>query len=483
MKISMWMIVEKLEKYQPKYNISDGSARIIGIRLISSDNEFIFDSQYVYLMFNQNTSSPYHTVKTAVIRCGRDTVLLQCTDTNEILNDILAVFDFYNAWERSLLEASMHKNIQKIIDIGNTVLENPMMVVDMDGKVLAMSSSYINDDINDYWIESRSTGYIPTAVLGTPLLTADGKQNSWTDTPQIYFMPDGTKIIGAFISAGETFIAGIGLWEHKRPILPSDIWLVHILCKVLSSIIETQRKNAVKRTAAAILADLLSGVQIERDLLEGLELKCPRPWRLLLIDTPYQNSVISRRSLIQRLQSLPQPCVSLTYENYVVALVSENQAESIIHHVLGEKELSYYRVCISLPFNTLSLLSARYNQALFVLTYAEKTPGQYLAEDYLLPYLLRFLSEENTRQNLIHPALNLLKQYDAEKKSDLYETLYIYLQNERRIIQSSQEMHIHKNTLMYRLQRINVLTKINLDSPDVRLYLLLSYLLEKTENR
>lgn len=475
MKISMWMIIENLKKYRPEYTIEDGSAHIIGLRLISSESEFSLDSKYVYLKFDKNTPGK----KTAVMRNGKDTILLQCSDTTEVLNDILAIFDFYNTWERSLLEASIKKNIQKIIDIGDSVLKNPMMVVDINGKVLAMSSSYRNDDINDYWIESRNTGYIPAAVLGIPLRTIDGRQSSWTDIPQIYFMPDNTKIIGAFINAGGSFIAGIGLWEYKKPILPSDVWLVHILCNVLSSIIETQKNVDVKRTATAILADLLSGVQIERELLDGLELNCPRPWHLLLMDTPYRNSTISRRSLAQRLQMLPQPCVSLVYENYVVALVSQNQTENIIHQILGKKEQIYYRICISLPFDTLSLLSARYNQALFVLTCAEKTPGQYMSEDYMLSYLLRSLSEENKRQNLIHPALGILKKYDFEKKSDLYNTLYTYLQNERSIIQSSQELHIHKNTLIYRLQRIDALANLNLSSPDVRLYLLLSYLLEK----
>ena len=57
--------------------------------------------------------------------------------------------------------------------------------------------------------------------------------------------------------------------------------------------------------------------------------------------------------------------------------------------------------------------------------------------------------------------LRLIREEDEQKKSNLYETLYYYLEAERNTMQAAAKMKIHRNTLFYRLARINEL--IHLD--------------------
>ena len=478
MKISMWMIVEKMEKYQPKYSILDGSACITGVRFLSDQGDVSFQPQYVYLSIGIRASYPYQAAESTVLCNGRDRIILQGQDTNEILNDLLAVFDFYNSWETSLWEASARKSFQQIIDLGDLVLNNPMMVSDMDGNVLAMSSKYVGEDINEYWVESRNFGHVPIAILGAPMRTTDGKLSSWTDTPAVYFLPDGTKTIGTFLSVDQQQIAALGLWEHQKPIVPSDIELVQVLYEVLISTLEAQQRSAPLRSSSAILEDLLSGVQVTEDLVHNLEQKAKDPWKLLVIDNPFRSDVIYQRNLIQRLQQLESPCVPLLYENHVVVLSTAENARNILDHLFGEKEKQYYMAGVSLPFDDLQLVSTRYLQTLFALRYAGEKPGIYPMEDVGLPYLLRLFQEQNHTQQLIHPALQALRKYDAEKNSELYDTLCQYLLHERSVIRTAQAIHIHKNSLMYRLQRIQSIIEVDLDDPLIRTYLLLSYMMD-----
>ncbi len=51
MKLSMWMIAGRLQKYSPKYDIMDGDARISGVRFYAGE-DVEFEEQYVYLMLN-----------------------------------------------------------------------------------------------------------------------------------------------------------------------------------------------------------------------------------------------------------------------------------------------------------------------------------------------------------------------------------------------------------------------------------------------
>lgn len=478
MKISMWMIVEKLEKYHPKYSIVDGTARITGVRFISDEGDTVFQSQYVYLSM-EDAPFPYNASDSAVLVNGNDVIILQGRDTNEIINDLLAVFDFFNAWETTLWEASAHKSYQQIIDMGNSVLDNPMMVSDMDGNVLAMSSAFIHEDINADWIESRNTGHVPTAILGAPMHTLDGSLSSWSDHPQIYELPDGTKMIGTFLSLNGDLIAGFGLWEHTRPIIPSDICLVQVLYEVLLSTIDAQKSHEPMRSITSILSDLLSGVRIDEDLLQHLDVVCTSPWRLLVIKNLFRSDVVHKRSLLQRLQTASLPCETLLYGDHVIALTFQDQALPLLDIILDRREKPYYLIGVSLPFDDLQSIQVRYTQTLFAIRQAGEQPGVYMGEDYAFQHLISLFLEQNEKQGLIHPALGKLRQYDAEKNSDLYETLYQYLLHERSVLQGAQAIHIHKNSLLYRLQRIHSIVNIDLDDPMMRCYLLLSYLLEK----
>lgn len=473
MKISMWMIVEKLKKYQPKCAIVDGKACMTGVRFISSEADAGFDPQYLYLSLDSD-------IESAILCNGPDMIILQGRDTNEILNDLLAVFDFYNSWEKNLWETSARKSFQQIIDLGGAVLENPMMVADIDSNVLAMSSAFLDEDINDYWIESRITRRLPAAVLASPLRTVEGKPASWTDEPDIYIMPDGTKTIGTFLRANGELIAGFGLWEHKRPILPSDIELIRVLYEVLISTMDAQKRAAPVRSGAAILGDLLSGVSIDEELVSNLELGCKSPWRLIVVGNPYRNEPMYKRNLLRRFQEASQDNISLSFEEYVIALVSDADSGELLSSVLGVREKQYYQAVLSLPFADLQSIRIRYHQIQFALIQIGSQPGVYQGESYAMQYLLSLIAQQNQSQYLTHPALEKLKHHDAQRSSELYETLYQYLIYERSINLGAEAMHIHKNSFLYRMNKIREITGIDLDDPIQRNYLLLSYLLQKS---
>ncbi|HEY0493859.1 MAG TPA: PucR family transcriptional regulator ligand-binding domain-containing protein [Candidatus Dormibacteraeota bacterium] len=70
--------------------------------------------------------------------------------------------------------------------------------------------------------------------------------------------------------------------------------------------------------------------------------------------------------------------------------------------------------------------------------------------------------------------LGPLTAYDKARGTPLLKTLEIYLQNHGNLRQSARELHIHLNTLHYRLDRIGKVTGMDLKDADVRLDLLLA---------
>jgi DNA-binding PucR family transcriptional regulator len=67
-----------------------------------------------------------------------------------------------------------------------------------------------------------------------------------------------------------------------------------------------------------------------------------------------------------------------------------------------------------------------------------------------------------------------LVDYDRARGAPLLKTLEVYLQRHGNLRQSSRDLHIHLNTLHYRLRRIGEVTGVDLKDADARLDLLLA---------
>ena len=79
--------------------------------------------------------------------------------------------------------------------------------------------------------------------------------------------------------------------------------------------------------------------------------------------------------------------------------------------------------------------------------------------------------------------LTELIQYDRQNGTQYYETLLAYLIAERNIPKTAEALIIHRTTLTYRLKKISELIKVNLDDPNQRQYLLLSFFILEHERQ
>ena len=93
--------------------------------------------------------------------------------------------------------------------------------------------------------------------------------------------------------------------------------------------------------------------------------------------------------------------------------------------------------------------------------------------DLKLYQLLLALKERNLEhlQQFYTDALGPLVAHDKRKQSDLIRTLSGFFAANGNLAKAAQELDVHRNTLVYRLERIAELTKLNLDDSDNRLIL------------
>lgn len=69
-----------------------------------------------------------------------------------------------------------------------------------------------------------------------------------------------------------------------------------------------------------------------------------------------------------------------------------------------------------------------------------------------------------------------LVEHDRERRSDLVKTLKVYFDTGANASEAADRLFLHRNSMLYRLSRVEKLTGLNLKDPRVRLALQLGLL-------
>ena len=166
----------------------------------------------------------------------------------------------------------------------------------------------------------------------------------------------------------------------------------------------------------------------------------------------------------------------------VFRLKKEQDYEQLVREMRKLCDLCKFKVGLSGVFADFTELSAQAGLAGRTLDMGlTRSPGSfvYLASDYRLFCLFDIGRTQMDLREFIPPELQLLEQHDLENNTEYVHTLYVYLTHERNWVTTSEALHIHRNSLRYRIERLENMTGLSLDDADTRLRLLLAYEIKK----
>ena len=112
---------------------------------------------------------------------------------------------------------------------------------------------------------------------------------------------------------------------------------------------------------------------------------------------------------------------------------------------------------------------------LYYLVALHDVPGLYVYEDYYLVHLRDLFLQKESLEVFLCPAFKRLTGYDLEHHTELAFTLYMYLLNDRNLVQTAKTMNMHRSSLIYRFDKINELLGEIPASIAERQYYILSY--------
>ncbi len=139
---------------------------------------------------------------------------------------------------------------------------------------------------------------------------------------------------------------------------------------------------------------------------------------------------------------------------------------------------------ISNVFHNFRLLRRYYleaDNALVLGGRLDNTLWYYPFSSYVMPYILEQCTRDLAPGQLYHPAISQLQTYDAANGTHLLETLIIFLEKKQSITHTAAQLQIHRTSLLARIDRIEKLTKADLDDPLTCLHLQFSAELMKLE--
>lgn len=235
----------------------------------------------------------------------------------------------------------------------------------------------------------------------------------------------------------------------------------------------------------AFLNDLFShkiksqkNLEIWRDEL-GIHM--PPPYRILTMSTVDDRSK-NRLSYIARTMQLTYPDVYVMIHKdmlYLLQVDAGSRPKSTNAFLTTEFMENFGAYCgVSELFSDLLYFEDYLQQAEFALSYgkmSEKTKRFYFFKDFQLPIALSSGYEQVSQRNYLSPAITFLQKYDEDNQTDYLETLRVYIKSLENSAKTAAALHIHRNSLLYRLKKIEELTGCSLEDFETVMHLSVSF--------
>lgn len=187
---------------------------------------------------------------------------------------------------------------------------------------------------------------------------------------------------------------------------------------------------------------------------------------------------------------LGEDMISLIRDNVLYVLVTglgKKKVSSMkMEHILEKLKKYKFSVGVSRTYSDLLETSSYYYQsvqALDSLKHQKEAWGIMYYDQCALQDMFGKLLENMEPVHYIHPAIKVLQVYDMEQNADYLRTLQVYIEHFCEHSSTAKSMNIHRNTLFYRIRRIQEIADIDLDDLDTCTHLLNSFYLMKLDKR
>lgn len=384
--------------------------------------------------------------------------------------------------------ADQTNSIETVLDAASVRLGNSLLFCDMNFKIIASSSSI--PVLDPLWKENIKQGYCSYEFI-KEVKELDSIKNAapTTSAVEVTCSVSPYRKLSSKVFHNRMQVGFLLMIESENKFLPYHYEMLSTVSHIISYTIAYYRADLFEESSLyqQLLYDLLIGTP-SKDLLPRLtELHFPDNILVLFI----RPTRFLGREYLKRFVNLSLktqiPGAHVTYhKNGIVAMIPLKEHTEIDYELsetlndFTEKE--HVRIGISNSFSNIENFASHYEQAYVALELGQKlNPDESICRylDYQVFDLFSEVKNPDLLGRFCHPALVTLRQYDHQNNTQLYETLCIYLDKGCSIKLTSESLYIHRNSLVYRINRIVELCHINLEDVNTLFLLRLSFLIDR----
>ncbi|MEG0914016.1 MAG: helix-turn-helix domain-containing protein [Oscillospiraceae bacterium] len=468
MKLSLWMIANRLKSLEPILKLSSDSTPT----LRSARRAYATNCAYV------------HSNGTDAVCEGPDgQIVLPNTDQETAFELIQHIFDFYNEWDEAIRDAvSGDIDFQRLIDLSFSIFQNPISISNQNMKILALTEQYGENDVDEEWKSICKNRFSSLSALRFFREHMNQYDFSMSRVQVIHMIPGRMAFdcIVVPLVCNNNQIGHIGIIEKDSKFNPGYVQAAEYLGSVLSSAMGRSYQNRIE-DSFPFCASVLSGNASQQDLLRFFEYRNWNPdseLQICVIQISHQDDNNGLLLMSQQVQKRIPFCDAFIFQNKLCALINlslQSTCEFLddIVDISGDNDIS---IGLSLPFSGMSKIAIYHTQACDAITYICK-PVKGTAIKFFYDCAIDNIIEKEFNSCTVwscQPDILRISSMPVKSACDLLYTLEVYLKNERNLVNTAHQLFIHRNTLVYRLHKIEELLKYPLSDPYTREYMLLS---------
>lgn len=483
-------------------------ARLKGVKLYQKGKNL--HSQYAYIIHNHEITDAfmdYRNISFIIIGIANISIFHKSCPVIaihdkysflEILDLLQQTFEKYQKWDR-LLQLALNSDhpLDDMLAASLDIFQNPLFVHDTNFYILACPR-YVPGML--VFEQDARTG---RTIAPLSLIHDFNVDMEYLDTlkkhqPAMFSAAlRGYRILYANLWNEERYEGRICIDELQSEIQLGNYWALEYLGKFIELAIK--RKNLFRLSMGndmdRFFNDYLDGTLKDQQLILNylffLNWKQHDRYLCLCLNMEQQDmNMISSPATLGHIQTQIPAGHAFIYRQSIAVIVNLSYGHASVSEVISSLALllreGLMKMGASSEIHDFLHVPQGYLQASAVLDLGRKSKSTvwcYRFDDYLLEYLLEKGGETIPPDLLCSDKILFLKNYDDKNNTDLYNTLKLYLELERNVLQTSKELFIHRSTLFYRLERIQKITGANLEDPKERLILRISfYIMEQKLN-
>ena len=507
MRVTLSMILDYMEKED-----------IITLRYIQGNPGFVdlrlyYDGapaqpEYLYFHPNPNFSPPeefaacyfVHPMSSESTTAHKTHPRFLCLcEPNKLFPLLQDCFYMYKHWYLQMNEMILNgAGIQELVDLSQKIIPNPIVVDDPSFRLLAFNKkkmSELTDTESVFLVKNhfRSPKYVDT-ISSNPVFLKNLENRHGPFVHHYDFLPHPSIYSPIFYQ--ERLVGFLNIIGHYVDLTEGALDTARIFVSVVSKVLGMSGLASYhSHPEENIILSLLRGKPVDENTaklcLERMGMVPTGEYYIAKIRfVPKAEVLLSMQQQLVRLLKELLPQSRLLIDGYAVVAIVDKKKIPFAAFVEALDELSYshkFIVGFSLPFFGNAPLNEYYRQAQQSLVWNDYTqnPAErfFYYQDILTYDLISHMGDSQGQNALKHQALQQLEQYDKNKNADLKESLYVFLQEGRDANAAARRLHIHKNSLYYRLGKISELTGINLEDNVTCEHLQISFSVEKMQAR